>query len=212
MRRLLLVCMFCFQAGAAEEGGVPPDEALKRLADGNARYTAQRTQHPDQSAMRLSETAKGQHPFAIILGCADSRVPPELIFDQGLGDLFVVRVAGNVVDPHVLGSLEYAVEHLGAKLIVVLGHERCGAVQAAVGGGKPEGNVASLVQSIRPALAKAKKEGDAVENAVLANTLYVADQVRSSGPLLNKLVKEGKIKVVGARYDLDDGSVAMLPR
>jgi carbonic anhydrase len=122
------------QVLAADEvmAGVSPDDARTQLMQGNARYVAAKMKHPTQSAERRIEVAKGQHPVAVVLGCADSRVPPELLFDQGLGDLFTVRVAGNIADDAVIGSIEYALEHLGATLVMVLGHERCGAVQAAV--------------------------------------------------------------------------------
>ncbi|HEY4484757.1 MAG TPA: carbonic anhydrase, partial [Nitrospiria bacterium] len=117
---------------ASEGHGLNPDKALTMLMEGNARYVEGKMLHPNQAADRMGELAKGQHPFAVILGCADSRVPPEIVFDQGLGDLFVLRVAGNIADDAVIGSIEYAVEHLGTTLVFVLGHERCGAVSAAV--------------------------------------------------------------------------------
>ena len=110
---------------------VPPAEAISRLKEGNERYTRGNPQHPHESSEERTQLAKSQHPFAVVLGCADSRVPPEIVFDQGLGDLFVLRVAGNVIDDHSLGSIEYAVDHLAVRLIVVLGHQRCGAVKAA---------------------------------------------------------------------------------
>src|SRR5262252_9569528 len=125
------------------------DEALKKLIAGNERYVRAKVNHPDESLARRKELTTGQHPFAVILGCADSRVSPELLFDEGLGDLFVIRVAGNIVDDAVLGSIEYAVEHLDTKLIVVLGHEKCGAVSAAVEGGDVPGHLKALVAAIQ---------------------------------------------------------------
>src|SRR6476661_5513416 len=124
----------CVEAGAlsGETAALSADDALAKLMAGNQRYTRHKEQHPDESLARRKELIGGQHPFAIVLGCADSRVSPELLFDQGLGDLFVIRVAGNIADDAILGSIEYAIEHLGAKLILVLGHEKCGAVSAAV--------------------------------------------------------------------------------
>ena len=121
---------FAVPAVAGDGGGVSGEEALQMLRAGNARFVAQARLHPHQTVARRMEVATGQQPFATIVGCADSRVPPEIIFDQGIGNLFVVRVAGTVLDDSALGSIEYAVEHLGAHLIVVLGHERCGAVGA----------------------------------------------------------------------------------
>jgi carbonic anhydrase len=132
------------------------DQALQELMNGNKRYVAAELAHPNQTAARRAEVAKGQDPFAIIVGCSDSRVPPEIIFDQGLGDLFVTRVAGNIVDDVVLGSIEYAAEHLGVPLIVVLGHKRCGAVEAAAKGGDAPVHIRSLVEAIKPAIKKAK--------------------------------------------------------
>jgi len=133
------------------------------------------------------------------------------LFDQGLGDLFVVRVAGNIVDDNALGSIEYAVEHLGARLIVVLGHEKCGAVAAAVASDHADGHVDSIVKAIQPAVVKAKTEpGDVVDNAVKENVRQVVAEIRKSEPVLEKLVKSGKIQVIGARYDLDSGKVQLV--
>ena len=185
------------------------DQALERLLAGNQRYVAARQEHPHQTPARRAELSGGQHPFAIVLGCADSRVPPEVIFDQGLGDLFVVRVAGNVVDDVVLGSIEYAAAHLHTPLIVVLGHSRCGAIGATVAGGELEGHLPDLAAAIQPAVDRARDlPGDLLDNAVVANATMVAQQLRSSEPVLSELVHAGKLKVVAARYDLDTGIVA----
>jgi carbonic anhydrase len=152
------------------------DQALSALLAGNQRFVSGRTNHPDQKMSRVKELAKTQHPFAAVLGCADSRVDPDIIFDQGLGDLFPVRVAGNIVDDAVLGSLEYAVEHLQCPLIVVLGHEGCGAVTAAVNGGEPGTHITFLVDAIAPALAQAKAlPGDLISNTVRLNALRPPD-------------------------------------
>lgn len=208
---------FCFiaalsvLASTVRAEAITAEAALQRLIDGNLRYAAGQTEHPRQSAERRAELAKGQAPFAIVLACADSRVAPEIVFDQGLGDLFVVRVAGNVLDNHALGSIEYAVEHLHASLIVVLGHERCGAVTAAVQGGHAPGHIHSLVQAIEPAVAAARSEpGDAVENATRANVLRVVAQLRQAEPILAEHVKSAQLQVVGGRYDLDTGAVELL--
>ena len=190
------------------------DQALQQLMSGNQRYvTAQVTQllHPHQTPQRRAEVAQGQHPFAIILSCADSRVPPEIVFDQGLGDLFVVRVAGNIVDDVVTGSIEYAAEHLHVPLLVVMGHSKCGAVAATVAGGEVPGHLPSLVQAIQPAVDKAKGQlGDLLDNAIKANVALVVEQLKSSQPILAHLVHEGKLKVVGARYDLESGAVDVI--
>ena len=187
------------------------DEALEALVKGNKAFVTAGGACARQSAARRSDVAGAQHPIAVVIGCADSRVPPETIFGQGIGDLFVVRVAGNVIDDTVLGSVEYAVEHLGVSLIVVLGHERCGAVEAALGDGQPHAHVADIVGRIRSAIAGVRAQrGDALDNAVRANVAASVKQVQSSKPLLLPMVQKGDIKVVGGRYDLDTGAVEIL--
>src|SRR5947209_7015143 len=179
--------------------------------DGNRRYTRQQSKHPDQSLSRRKELEATQHPFAVILGCADSRVPPELLFDQGLGDLFVIRVAGNIADDAILGSIEYAVEHLGTKLILVLGHEKCGAVTAAVEGGTAAGHLPAVVDAIRPVVAStAGMSGDKVHNCVLENARRVARQISASEPVLKEAGERKGLKVVAADYALDTGAVSLL--
>jgi carbonic anhydrase len=185
--------------------------ALAKLKAGNARFTSQSESGAKPVQARRAETAQTQKPFAIVLGCADSRTPPELIFDQNLGDLFVVRVAGNVLNDHVLGSIEYAVEHLGTRLIVVLGHERCGAVQAAKSNlatkstSPAPDHIASLLTALRPPVeATAKADLDA---SIHANVRHVVQALRSSEPVLKKQVSSGAVSVLGAYYDLDTGRV-----
>jgi carbonic anhydrase len=192
--------------------GMPTaEQAMERLMAGNKRYVASKQTHPHQTRERCVELSAGQYPFAVILGCADSRVPPEVIFDQGLGDLFVIRVAGNVLDDIVVGSVEYAAAHLHTPLIVVLGHARCGAVGATVAGGELEGHLPSLAEAIQPAVDQVKDlPGDLVDNAVRANARMVAEQLRSSQPVLSELVNAGALKIVAARYDLDTGVVELL--
>ncbi len=185
-----------------------PDQLWTGLLEGNRRFVSNQAVHPHQDAATRAALAASQKPNVVVLACADSRVAPEVVFDQGLGVLFVVRVAGNIPDDHILGSIEYAVEHLGSRLIVVLGHERCGAVSAAVKGGHVEGHVASLLEALAPAVASTKEmRGDQVENAMRANVIRSADQIRTAPPLLRRWVAEGKIKVLGARYDLGSGTV-----
>ena len=186
--------------------------SLAILMSGNARFVSGRASHPDQSEERRTEVARKQEPFAIVLTCADSRLSPEIFFDQGLGDLFVIRNAGNVIDGHVLGSMEYAVDHLHVPLIIVLGHERCGAVSAAVAGGHAPGHISEIVESIAPAVTATRdQEGDAVDNAVIANAQMTAALVKRSDPILAAAVKAGELKVVAGRYDLDSGRVTILP-
>jgi carbonic anhydrase len=205
-------------AFASNGAGITADEALQRLMDGNQHYVDSKLgacAAADASAR--AKLATSQHPYAIILSCSDSRVPPELIFDKSLGEIFVIRVAGNVLDPIVLGSIEYAAEHLGSPLIMVLGHERCGAVTAAVNAkGKPEGNIGAIVKAIAPSAARAKKlykgkpNDQIIECAVDLNAKSVASELTKKSKVLGEELKEGKIKVVAAKYDLDDGKVTLL--
>jgi carbonic anhydrase len=205
-------------AAAGEETGVTADEALQKLMDGNRHYVDQQMTNQKMSSQGVRESlAKGQKPYAIILSCSDSRVPPEIIFDKGLGEIFVVRVAGNIPDPIVIGSIEYAAEHLGSPLIMVLGHERCGAVTAAVDAkGKAEGNIGTILKTIAPAVAKAKKEykgtdkAKLVETAIDDNVKLVEANLTKQSAVLKHLAKEGKIRIIAAKYDLDDGKVTLM--
>jgi carbonic anhydrase len=189
-----------------ETAKVTAAEARSRLAEGNGRFTSGHIQHkkPD----RRTELVGGQQPFAVILGCADSRTSPEILFDQGLGDLFVVREAGNVIDDHALGSIEYAVEHLHSPLVVVMGHKRCGAIAAARETATAEGHIESIAAAIRPAV-KATAGQDA-EATCKANVHNVVIALRTSEPILRHMVDAGQVSVVGAYYDLDTGVVTFL--
>jgi len=184
---------------------VTPDDALSRLKAGNERFANSKESASKPVAARRAETAQAQHPFAIVVGCADSRTAPEIVFDQNIGDLFVIRTAGNLVDDYALGSIEYAVEHLGGRLIVVLGHERCGAVTAALGGGSAPGHINSLVRDIQPAVAASQgKEGDALANAIHENDAAVAAKIRKQAQLGEFA---SQVRVVEGYYDLDTGKV-----
>jgi len=184
---------------------VTPDVALARLKEGNQRFVANPTSNGKPTAAKRTETAQSQHPFAIIVGCADSRTSPELVFDQNIGDLFVVRTAGNLVDDHALGSIEYAVEHLGSRLIVVLGHERCGAVKAALGSATAPGHINSLVHDIQPAVEAAKSRvGDALANTAKENASLVAEKIRKEAEF-GELAPQ--VRIVTGYYDLDTGEV-----
>ncbi len=191
--------------------GLDPDRALERLNEGNKKYVAGHRKHPHDFTARLHEVAFGQNPFAVILGCADSRVPVEMIFHAGLGDLFVVRVAGNVADHIVIGSIEFAVERLGTRLVVVLGHERCGAITAALDGGRPSGHIGALLKHLTPVVERVRnRPGDVLDQAVRLNAVLVADKLKRSRPILAQAVASGKVNIVAARYDLDDGNVEFL--
>ena len=187
------------------------EQALKELIAGNRRYVNSRQKHPHQTPRRRAELSEAQQPFAAILGCADSRVPPEVIFDTGLGDIFTVRIAGNVVNKMVLGSMEYAASHLHTPLIMVLGHSKCGSVQAAVKSINGKGHIAFLTEPIQQALSEVKDlPGDLVNNAARANAKLVTEQLKLSKPVLSRLVSEGKVNIVPAFYDLDTGVVEIL--
>lgn len=187
------------------------EEALHRLIEGNHRFVEGHAAHPDQSSERRIALTQGQHPFAIVLTCSDSRVAPEIYFDQGLGDLFVIRNAGNILDDHVLGSIEYAAEHLHAPLIVVVGHAKCGAVSAAVAGGSVPGHIHSIVESIAPAVAETRGvQGDKLDPTVRANALRVAKFLNHSEPILKPAAEHGHLKVVAAYYDLATGKIEIL--
>ncbi|MEP6670589.1 MAG: carbonic anhydrase [Chthoniobacter sp.] len=184
---------------------VGPDAALARLKAGNHRFVSASISGGKPTAARRAETAEGQHPFAIIVGCADSRTAPEIVFDQNIGDLFVVRTAGNLVDDYALGSIEYAVAHLGSRLIVVLGHQKCGAVQAALAGGDAPGHVHALVRAIQPAVRASKSQpGDPLVNAIHENDALVAKKIRQKAQLGDLAAQ---VRVVEGYYDLHTGRV-----
>jgi carbonic anhydrase len=197
---------------SADSPAVAPDAALARLLAGNQRFVAGTATHPHQSAAHRASLAEGQKPFAIVLTCADSRVAPELYFDQGLGDLFVLRNAGNVLDDHIVGSIEYAVEHLHVGLIVVVGHSKCGAVSAAVAGGHAPGHIHTIVDSIKPAVDAVKGQpGDPADLTVRAHARRVAEILGRLEPIVGAAVKAGHVKVVASRYELATGRIELLP-
>jgi carbonic anhydrase len=199
-----------FPDQAVAKDDMTPDQALQQLMDGNQRFLTGKRQNPRQDMARLREVAKTQKPFAAILSCADSRVPSEILFDQGFGDLFICRVAGNIATPEEIGSLEFGSLVLGSKVIMVMGHKRCGAVDATIKGAQVPGQIASLLDAIRPAVGRAKKEtGDQLENTTKANVLVQVEKLKSS-PVITQLIQEGKLKVVGGYYDLDTGAVTMV--
>jgi carbonic anhydrase len=190
---------------------ITPAIAYKTLMEGNQRFVAQTLTGPHRSADRRAELAQGQRPIATILSCADSRVPAELLFDLGLGDIFNVRVAGNIVTPEVLASLEYAVELLETPIMMVLGHERCGAVTAAVKQQTVPGHIADFIDEIQPAVTQSQNlPGDPIDNAVIANVQLQIDRLLQQSNLIRQRQTKGLVKVIGARYDLDSGAVTLL--
>ena len=190
---------------------IDADNALERLVEGNLRFTHQQSEYPHQGLKRLQEVAYAQHPYATILSCADSRVPAEIVFDAGIGDLFDIRVAGNIVTPEVLGSLEYAVLQLNTPLIMVLGHERCGAITAAVKGGKLPGSIGTLVAAIQPGIDLTEGASDeSIEKAVVANVSYQINAIKRNSPLIAEQILKNKLRIVGGRYDLDLGKVEII--
>jgi carbonic anhydrase len=205
-------------AHAAPARPEPPatfDAAVRELLRGNHRFVTGHTRHPHQNVAAIHRLAAAQDPFAIVLGCADSRVASEILFDQGLGDIFDNRVAGNVVDDLLLGSIEYAVEHFEPPLLLVLGHERCGAISATVdlirSGGEAPGHIAAIVDALRPIVEPVLSQpGDAVENGVRANVLAQVVALTESSPIVREKVESGRLGVAGARYDLDTGKVTLL--
>lgn len=192
---LVVLPVFCF--------AMKPAEALKLLIEGNKRYVEDQLTHPNHTSDRRDEVTEGQSPFAIIMGCSDSRVPPEIIFDQGIGDLFIVRVAGNVVGPVELGSIEYSAKYLGSSLILVMGHESCGAVTA-VFKGKTE-DIEDVANLIKPAIKQAKD----VEAAIKDNVRWIVGQLKKNS-LIKSLIASGKIDVVGSYYHLGTGKVEVI--
>lgn len=194
-----------------------PDAVLNQLREGNERYLAGTPLHPNSTPERRKETAeKGQFPVATILTCSDSRVPPEIIFDRGVGDLFVVKVAGNVADVDEIGTVEYGTDHLHTPVLLVLGHTKCGAVTAVATGGELHGNIPSLVDNIKPAVEKAQAEypskagKELVPYATKANVFQSLADIIKHSPIVAKLIKSGKLKAVGAIYDIETAQITWL--
>lgn len=210
---LALVLASLMSCQSRYEEALPPIEALKA---GNQRFMAGHPVHPHETLKHLRELKKGQHPHTVVVSCSDSRVPPELIFDQGLGDIFSVRTAGNVIGDYELGSIEYAVEHLGCKLVVVLGHEECGALKAYLGhrdGDISSDHIMSIVSYIeneQEEQALEMADNTSLDSAIEANMKHGVKLLRSSEPILRHLVEKGEVQIVGALYNLDNGEVTFV--
>src|SRR6187551_56712 len=216
MKFLLAITFFitslfsCTQKKEKNEDNIPA--LLDKLKTGNEKFVSGHPIHPHETLNRIRELKKGQHPFVVLVSCSDSRIPPELIFDQGLGDVFSIRTAGNVIGEYELGRIEYAVEHLHCKLIVVLGHENCGAIQAYATSGneKHDDHIQKLIDYIA-AEEEEKIIPDSlrsnIDTLVKANIMHVVNLLRISTPVLKPLVDKNEIKIIGAYYDLDSGNV-----
>lgn len=200
---------------AADVSVDPGTKAWNTLMAGNARYVANRPARADDSPARRMELVSGQAPLAVVLSCSDSRVPPEIVFDEGLGRLFVIRVAGNTADQAAIGSIEYAVSELNVPLVVVMGHERCGAVKAAVSvadtGQQPPGHMGAFADPIVPAVTAAKAHGgDIAEMTMEENVRLVVAQLQNTQPVLATAVHDGKVRIVGCKYELESGRVVSI--
>jgi carbonic anhydrase len=193
---------------ALAQSTLTPDVALQAMMDGNQRFVDGRLRSPGEDLSILKQkTAEKQEPFAAVLSCADSRVPVELVFDQSIGHLFVVRVAGNIATPEITASLEYGVAVLGARVIMVLGHGNCGALKAAIQGKAVPGQISVLYAPLRPAIDQA---GASLDAAIDANARIQAGLLRQASPVIAGMIKEGNLKVVAARYDLASGKVTLV--
>lgn len=199
-------------ASFASENNVSADMALSMLKKGNERFATMHEKHPDVGKKRRKEMLKGQHPFVVILSCSDSRVPPEIIFDLGLGDIFEIRNAGNVLDEHIIGSIEYAVMHLGVKLIVIMGHQDCGAIKATLSGKYDTKYIKSLEDSIKPAVEDCIKKGLETnsENVVKAHVMQDIEELLAQDSDLVKYMKDNDVKITPAYYHLDSGIVEFM--
>jgi carbonic anhydrase len=184
-----------------------PQDALKYLKEGNARFHENRLEHPRRDPQTREKLTDGQNPFAALLTCADSRVSPDLVFDKGLGDLFVIRNAGNVAGSTAIASIEFAIAQLGVNLVVVMGHDQCGAVQAAIDGVEM-GHIRSITGKILPAVREAEAlNGNILENAIRINARKMAEQLRKTNPIIKPAYENGKLQILSAVYSLETGQV-----
>lgn len=196
---------------ASEYNNLTAEEALNKLEAGNKHFVNMKLEHPDVSKKRRHELEKSQHPFVAILSCSDSRVPPEIIFDQGLGDIFEIRNAGNVKDDQVIGSIEYAIVHLGVKLVVIMGHEDCGAVKAALAHNHESKYIESLTGAIEPAINISKGKGAQLAfNTAKNHAKLTAKSMIEEDPILSDYIKNHDVKIIPAFYHINSGKVEFL--
>jgi carbonic anhydrase len=224
MRKVYLCGMILFftlataaVALAGAKNGLSPDTALNMLKEGNNRFVQGLEKHPNLSTSRRKQTAEeGQKPFAVVLACSDSRVPVEEIFDRGIGDIFTVRDAGNVASKTDIGSIEYAVDHLGSTLVLVMGHSGCGAVTATVEGGEAPPNIKAFEDLIAVAMAKVKAANPAMSGSTLiaevakANVWQAIEDIYKNSPMMREKVKDGKVKLLGAVYEMTSGKISWM--
>ena len=216
LKKLILLGFIGASLYANSNSSISANEALQMLKDGNQRFIDGKSIHPHSDFERIKEVSTGQKPFVTINGCSDSRVPPELIFDQGFGDVFVVRNAGNVSDTDEVGTIEYGTEHLGTNLVVVVGHTKCGAVTAVAKGDSVGGSIPKLVDNIVPAVEKVKhlhqneEYTKWINEAIIENVNQSIQDILAKSEIVSHLVKEGKVKIVGAIYDVETGKVTFI--
>lgn len=207
---LLLLCFlnpFLIIQGATPQAAAPLD-IITNMIEGNKRFYTGHLSHIDQSQQRVHAVAKDQHPYAVVITCSDSRVVPEILFDYGLGDIFNIRVAGNVLDESVLGSVEYSVAHLNVPVVLILGHKRCGAVTATVHHDNPHNHINYIIRQIAPAVKSAENEpGDIIDNAVRNNVANMITKLKEQSDIVISAIEKGKLSVIGGYYDLDSGRV-----
>jgi carbonic anhydrase len=220
--RILLGCLLIIgfascknTPSAKEQTPTTPEGTLQLLLKGNERFSQSKSIHPDENIQRLKEVVSAQHPLAVIVSCSDSRVSPEIVFDQGVGDLFVIRTAGNIISGLEIGSIEYAVEHLGVKLIVIMGHESCGAVKAFVEGGEAPGHIKEIIDSLgleSEIMAISKLDENRLDDCVRANVLHGVKQLVSQSSIIREKIEKGTLHITGTRYDLHDYKVTVIKK
>ncbi|REH00810.1 carbonic anhydrase [Flavobacterium aquicola] len=213
LKKVLLYLLFISVLSACNHTENTNLSPLQKLEEGNKRFVSGKPMHPDETLERLRELKAGQHPFAVVVSCSDSRVPAELVFDQGLGDIFSIRTAGNVIGDYELGSIEYAVEHLDCKLIVVMGHKGCGAIKAFIdskGNYNHEDHIKKIVEYIESEKEEnelVKEDKLSIDNAVNANVQHGVEFLKKAEPILKESYHQKKITIIGAVYDIENGKV-----
>jgi len=203
----------CYQKKTAATAFTASEAPLQRLLNGNERFAHFHPIHPDEDLQHLQDAAKGQHPFSVMVTCSDSRISPELIFDQGIGDLFVIRTAGNIMSGVEIGSVEYAVEHLGVKLIVIMGHKNCGAVKAFIEGGILPGHIKDIIDSLTleaEIIALPINDINRLDDCIKANVLHGIRQLETQSTIIKEKIEKKELQIIGATYNLNDLKVTII--